>query len=162
MSHSFHHSEQEVLQSNVFCILRSLSITNHSTGIFPCHQLPSVRTFYFKVQIHLQVLKRCFAPLESVHRDLFTPTIGVKHGSDNTSPGSYSPASNSSASITTAAYSSRTKCHSSGHINSTHFGHNSSKFCHSTRPRAEESPAIGTKNVCSFKHLSHAEELYFI
>ena len=49
-----------------------------------------------------------FAPSGSLHRDLFTPPIGVEHPSDNighTSPGSCTPASNCSASVITAFYS---------------------------------------------------------
>ena len=102
--HTSHHSKQQVLQSSVFAKLSSLSITHQSTGILPFHQLPGVRTLYFKVQMHLQVLKRCFAPPGSIHRDLFTPARCVKHSSDNiiqTFPGNCSPASNSSASVIT-------------------------------------------------------------
>ena len=49
-----------------------------------------------------------FAPPVYVHRDLFTPPIGVKHPSDNiihAHPGNCSPASNSSGSVMTASYS---------------------------------------------------------
>ena len=62
----------------------------------------------FKVQIHVQVLKRCFVPQGPVIRDLFAPPIGVKHPSGNfvhTSHGYCSQASNSSASVVTASYS---------------------------------------------------------
>ena len=55
----------------------------YSTGIIPCHQWLCVRTFHFKVQIHLQVLKRCFASPGFVQRDLFTPSLGVNNPSDN-------------------------------------------------------------------------------
>ena len=43
-SHSSHHSKQQALHSNVFGKLSILSITTHSTGILPCHQLSSVMT----------------------------------------------------------------------------------------------------------------------
>ena len=49
-----------------------------------------------------------FAPPGSVHRDVFTPSIGPKHPSDtivHKSPGNCSPASNISASVSTASYS---------------------------------------------------------
>ena len=112
---------QQVLQNSEFGKLSIPSITTHSTGILNCHQLPSVRTFYFKVQIHLYVLKRCFAPLGSAHTDLFTTPIYVKYPNDNifhTSPGNCSPASNSSVSVITVSYWRLTKCHTFGYINS--------------------------------------------
>ena len=88
--------------------LSSLNISTPSPGILPCQQLPSVSTFYFKVEIHLLVLMRYFEPPGSLHTDLLTPAIAVKHLSDNivhTSPGNCSPASNSSASVMTGSYS---------------------------------------------------------
>ena len=94
--------------SRVVCLLSSLSITVQSDGILPCHQLPSVGTFYIKVQIDLYVLNMCFALPGSVHKGLFTPDIGVKHPNDNivhTYPGNCSPAPNSSASVMTVSYS---------------------------------------------------------
>ena len=116
------HSKQQILQNSTFCRLSSLNITTHSTGILPS---PGVKTFYFKVQTHVYVIKRCFALPGSIHRDLFRPTMGMKHPSDNivhTSPGNCSPASNSSASVITPSYSKSTKCHTSSYINSTPFG----------------------------------------
>ena len=103
-----HHSEQQVPQNRMFGKLSSLSITTYSTGILTCHPLPNIRTFYLKVQIHIYVLKRCFAPPVYVQRDLFTTPIGVKHQNDNryhTFPGIYSPASSSSASVIRTSYS---------------------------------------------------------
>ena len=93
-----------------------------------CHPLPSVMTLYLKVQIYLKVLKRCFAPPGSLHKDLFAPPIGVKHPKDNivhTFPGNCNPKSNSAAGVTIASHSKLTKCHTSGYINSTAFGHKS-------------------------------------
>ena len=110
---------KQLIQSSVFAKLSSLNITCYSTVILPCHQLSSVRIFYFKVQIHLEMLKRCFVPPRFVHTDLFKPLIGVKNTNDNmvhTSPSNCSPASNSSASIITASYSKCTKFNSSGYI----------------------------------------------
>ena len=118
-------SNNRVLQCNVFVKLCMKNITTYSTWILPCHEMPSVRPFYFKVQIHLPVIKRCFACPGSVHRDLFTPPICVKHPSDiivYTSSDNCSPTSNNSSRVTTASYSEWIKCHSSGYINSTPFG----------------------------------------
>ena len=65
------------------------------------------------------MIERCFSPPGSVHGDLITPPIGMKHQSDNivyTSPGNCSPASNSSANFIIASCSEWTRCHSSGYI----------------------------------------------
>ena len=101
------------------------SSTIHSTGILPCHQFQSVRTFYFKVQ---------------------NSSIGT----------------NSSGSVITASYSKWTKCHTSGYINSTAFGHKSLKSFLSTSQKLMQFWWLGQKNVYSFKSLSDAEELYFM
>ena len=53
-------------------------------------------------------------------------------------------------------------CHSSGYINSTHFGHKSFKSLSLKKLRAEEVLAVGTKQNYSFKKLSDVEELKFI
>ena len=147
-------NKSKFLQSSVFGKLSSLSITTHSNGILSCHQLLSVNTFYFKVHIHLQVLKRCFASPGSAHRDLFKPPIGVKHQSDNTvhiSPGYHSLASNSSACVITPSYSEWTKCHSSGYINSTPFGHKSYKSCLPTSQQLKNLQRLGRKTSNGLK-----------
>ena len=70
--------------------------------------------------------------LGSVHRDLFTPLIGVKHSS-----------------------------HLSCYINSTPFGHKSFRSCISTCHELEKFQWLEWKMFTCLKSLSDTEELYF-
>ena len=88
-------------------------------------------------------------PPGSVYTDVFTLPIGVKHPSDNrvhTYPSNFSPPSNSLTSVITVFFSKCTKCHSSGYMNSTAFGHKSFKFYLFNKERAKDVPVIGKKN----------------
>ena len=147
-SNSSHSFKQQVHQNILFGKVSSLNITTHSTGILPYHQLPLVRTFYFKAQNHLYVLQMCLTPPGSVYIDLFALPIGVKHPSKSivhTSSGNCSPASNSSASDITASCSKWTKCHFSGYITFTPFGHKSFKSCLLTSQELKVFQLLGKK-----------------
>ena len=83
---------------------------------------------------HPVTLRKYFVPPGSVHRDLFTPLIGVRHPRVNMFINLLlcGPASNSSAKAITASCLKWAECHPFGYKISTPFGHKSLKSFLST------------------------------